>query len=103
MHLAGHSHVHLVTAVTPMMAGRYWEVETSALADFPHQLRLIEVWDEDKGYIGIRSVAIDYQTENDPVAADGRRRGIADYVAGWETDGSGTPADRNVELYVLKP
>lgn len=104
MHLAGHTHIHRVTSVAPPMgAGEYWEVETSALADYPHQLRVIEIWDLDNGFLSIRSVVLDYQTENDPIAEDGRKRAITDFTSGWANDASGSAAERNVELYVPKP
>ncbi len=105
MHLAGHTHVHRATVVDPMVTGlsRYWEVETSALADYPNQLRVIEIWDLDNGFLSIRSTVLDYQTENDDVAEDGRKRAYCDYTSGWTNDASGTPEERNVELYVPKP
>lgn len=102
MHLAGHTHHHKVTKVEIPMATPYWEVETAALADFPNQLRVIEIWDLDNGYLSIRMIGLDYQTENDPIAADGRARGIVDLTSGWTPDGTGELTDRNVELYVKK-
>jgi hypothetical protein len=63
---------------------------------------LIEIRDLDNGYLGIRAIGFDYQTENDPIAEDGRRRAITDFTSGWCGDGSGTLGDRNVELYVKK-
>jgi 3',5'-cyclic AMP phosphodiesterase CpdA len=105
MHLAGHTHVHRVTVVDPPAptSAPYWEVETSALADFPNQLRVIEVRDLDNGFLGIRSVVFDYQSENDPIAEDGRKRAITDFTSGWASEASGTASERNVELYVAKP
>jgi hypothetical protein len=103
MHLAGHTHHHRAVAVEPIIGAPYWEVETSALADFPHQMRLIELWNLDNGFLGIRMVAFDYQTEGDPIAEDGRMRGIMDFTSGWEGDGRGTLQDRNIELYVPLP
>lgn len=101
MHLAGHTHHHRVERLVPMNAPyTYWEVETAALADFPHQMRVIEIWDLDNGFMSIRNVAFDYQTENDPVAEEGRTLGIVDYTSGWQGDGRGEANDRNVELYV---
>ncbi len=57
---------------------------------FPHQMRMIEVWDEDNGYLTIRGTALDYQVEGDPVAADGRSRSVVDFTSGWISDGSGS-------------
>jgi len=103
MHLAGHTHHHKLQRIDPSVGYSYWEVETSALADFPHQMRLVEVWDQDNGYFTLRLVAFDYQTENDPIAAEGRKRGIIDYASAWQGDGRGRAEDRNVELWVPVP
>lgn len=103
VHLAGHSHVHRVLAAKPPGGNAYWELQTASLADFPHQMRVVEVWDQDDGYVSIRGVALDYSTGSDPVAADGRSRGVADFTSGWGKDGRGALGDRNVELWVKKP
>ena len=103
MHLAGHTHHHKVAPVSPSGGGHYWEMETAALADYPNQMRVVEVWDLDNGNYGIKGIALDYSVENDEVAADGRKRGVADYTSGWQKDGSGTVDDRNVELVIPKP
>ncbi len=103
MHLAGHTHVHRVTRIEPAGGNPYWELETSALVDYPHQVRLIEILDQDNGHLVIRAVAVDYSTEGDPIAADGRRRGIVDYTSGWSRDGIGDPTHQNIELWLPKP
>jgi 3',5'-cyclic AMP phosphodiesterase CpdA len=103
MHLAGHTHLHRVTKTAPVGGHAYWELETSALADFPHQMRMIEIWDEDDGYLTIRGTALDYQVDGDPVAADGRKRSVVDYTSGWVGDGTGAVGDRNVALWIKKP
>jgi hypothetical protein len=103
MHLAGHTHHHHVVPIKPMTASHsYWEMETAALADFPHQMRLIEIWDLDNGFYGVESIVFDYSVENDPIAADGRKRGIADYTSGWQKDGAGNLDERNVMLLIPK-
>ncbi|WP_437774663.1 metallophosphoesterase [Sorangium sp. So ce1097] len=103
LHLAGHTHVHRVTRVTPSGGHAYWELETSALSDYPHQVRVIEIWDEDNGSLAIRGVALDYAVDDDPVAAEGRRRAIVDVTSGFGKDGSGDPSWRNVELSIERP
>jgi len=103
MHLAGHTHHHKVTKIDVPTVASYWEVESAALADWPNQLRVIEIWDADNGFYTIRMVGLDYQTENDPIAEDGRQRAIMDYTTGWIGTGEGELTDRNVELYVPKP
>jgi len=103
MHLGGHTHEHYAEALTPTEGTPYWEVETAALADFPHQMRFIEIIDQDNGFISIRATAFDYSTEGDPVAADGRARGIVDFTSGYLLEGRGLLEDRNVELWIAKP
>ncbi len=108
MHLAGHTHRHHVGSIQPTSGNPYWEMETSALVDYPNQMRVIEVWDLDNGNYGIKAIAVDYSVENDPLGAEGRRRAITDYTSGWVGDGSGMfseagmTSDRNVELLVPK-
>ncbi len=101
--LVGHLHLHRVQYVTPTSGHAFWEVMTGSLADYPHQMRLIEVWDDDNGWIRMRAIVTDYQTTNDPVAADGLALSIADETSGWSLDGNGTTTDRNIELYIEKP
>jgi hypothetical protein len=103
MHITGHSHIHRAHRREPPAGGRYWELITSALSDYPHQMRLIEVWDQDNGFVSVRSIALDFSTEGDAVAADGRARAIADLTSGWVDDASGAADDRNVELWIPKP
>jgi 3',5'-cyclic AMP phosphodiesterase CpdA len=102
MHLAGHTHRHSVVVVKPTSGNPYWEVETAALADFPNQMRFIEIWDLDNGNWGIKAIALDYQVENDPIATEGRKLGIADYTSGWQKSGLSSIEDRNVNLLVPK-
>ncbi len=101
--LVGHVHTHRVRYVTPTSGHSFWEVMTGSLADYPHQFRLIEIWDDDNGWVRMRAIVTDYQTENDEVAATGRELGIADLTSGWAHDGYGTETDRNIELYIPKP
>jgi hypothetical protein len=104
MHLAGHTHRHHTIPVHPTTAPHaYWDLETSALADYPFQMRLIEIWDLDNGFIGIKAIVFDYSAEGDPVATEGRRRAILDYTSGWATSGTGDVTDRNIELIMPKP
>jgi len=77
---------------------------TSAIADYPHEFRVVEIFDQDDGYLMLRGTVTDYSIENDPVAAEGLRRGIIDYTTGYAPDiGPGLPGDRNVELWIKKP
>lgn len=102
--MVGHSHRHQVKWATPSTGHAYWEVMTSALADFPHQLRIVEIWDQDNGWIMLRATNVDFSVMGDPVALEGRTLGTLDFVAGWSgDDGQGLPEDRNVELWIEKP
>lgn len=103
--MVGHSHEHRVRAVKPAGAGHaWWEVMTSAIADYPHQFRVVEIYDQDNGWLMLRSHVVDISVQGDPVAAEGRRRGVVDQISGWlPGDGRGKPEDRNVELWIKKP
>ena len=99
--LDGHSHVNRVE----LLAGDRptWMIYTAAVADYPHQSRILEIWDEDNGFLRIRTMTIDFSTEGDPIAAEGRRLGTLDYVSGWGiSDSRGEVEDRNVDLYIPK-
>jgi len=99
--VVGHAHDHRVQRIGAAPAG-FWEVQTDAIADYPHQLRVIEIWDEDDGWLSIRSVVVDYGAD-DGVAATARELGILDYTVGWSCCGPGAPQDRNVILWQKKP
>ncbi len=104
MHLAAHSHVMHADPRLPIGGHAYWEVASPALADFPHELRLLEIWDQDNGSLTIRTVAFDFVADDDPIADEGRSLGVIDFTSFWEGDGRGlAPSDRNVELWIAKP
>lgn len=102
-HLCGHSHEHRATYVQPMGTRGYWEIITAAIADWPHQMRIVELHDQDNGWLTITGIALDFSTEGDPLAAEGRELGILDFTSNWVVDGSGTPQDRNVRLWIAAP
>jgi 3',5'-cyclic AMP phosphodiesterase CpdA len=110
-HFAGHTHQHQINFIASTAGGDagtsnagYWEVQTSAIADYPHQFRVIEIWDEDNGMMSIRTIAGDWSTEGDPVAAQGKTLGMIDFDAAWVTGPkAGTLNDRNVALWAKKP
>ena len=103
--MVAHSHENSVKMITPAGAGghAWWEVMTAAIADFPHQFRIVEIFDMDNGWVMMRSSPVDISVANDPVAAAGRKRGVVDAVTGYASDGTGTADDRNVELWIKKP
>ena len=61
--------------------------------------------DEDNGWLTVRATPIDFDVVGDPVAEEGRRRGIVDVTSGWLPNDQrrGAPGDRNVELWIKKP
>lgn len=100
---AGHAHVHHVSPQQPSGGHGFWELMTGALADWPHQARVVEIWDEGAGSVMLRATCVDYATDGDPLAAEGRSYGVADFVSGWASDGRGSADDRNVELWIAAP
>lgn len=101
--MVGHSHRNRVQAVKTSATHSYWEVMTAAIADWPHEFRTVEIYDQDNGWVMLRSVAVDFSTDGDPVAAEGKRRGTADYTSAWLPVDDITPKDKNVELWIKKP
>ena len=102
--MVGHSHSNRVKWIAPTSGHAYWELMTSALADFPHQIRIVEIFDQDNGWLMLRTTNVDFSVMGDPVALEGRTLGTLDYVAGWSSsDGPGTAQDRNVEIWIEKP
>jgi len=103
MHLAGHSHVHSAEFVAPMDGHGYWEVITSALLDYPNQMRVIEIHDQNNGEYRIQMVSLDYQIEDDPLGEAGRALTVLDWTTGWVEPANSEATDRNVSLYVATP
>lgn len=99
-HLCGHSHVNRVVAIEPVGGNPYWEIITPAIADYPHQMRILEIRDEDNGFLSITSVALDVALEGDDLGAEGRLYGVTDMTSGWQPSGEGLPEDRNVRVWV---
>ncbi|HSO40514.1 MAG TPA: hypothetical protein VLT33_48640 [Labilithrix sp.] len=102
--MVGHSHQHRVRALTPPGGHAWFEVMTAAIADFPHEFRVVEIFDQDNGWLMMRATAVDISVEGDNVAKEGRRKGTVDLTSGWQPDdGRGKVEDRNVELWIKKP
>lgn len=102
MHLVGHAHAHRIDVIQPSDPNvRYWEVQTAALADYPHQMRLIEIYEHAAAY-RIRTVAVDFTADSTLLEA-GRKLGLLDYTSGYGSAGYGAVIDRNVDLWVPKP
>jgi hypothetical protein len=98
--VVGHSHQHRLRHIEPTNGHGWWEVMASALGDFPSQGRIVEIWDQDNGWMMLRSTTLDYSTQDDPVAAEGRTLAVVDFVAGWADPGNVTEADINIEVWI---
>ncbi len=101
--ITGHTHRNIVSWVGPDPTQGFWEVQTSSLVEFPNQMRIIEINDEDNGYLSAQLVGLEFSTDGDAVSEKGRKLAILDYVSAWGTDGTGQLSDRNVKLYIKKP
>lgn len=101
--LVGHSHYNRVRAIQPETGRPFWEVITSAIADYPHQFRLVEIFDQDNGWVMLRATCVNFSVEGDPVALEGKRRGIVDFTSGWLPAKEADAPDKNVEIWIQKP
>ena len=102
--LVGHAHTLDVRPIDVGGGRFYWQVMTPAVADFPHELRIIELWDGDNDYFMMRATAVDVDTEGDALAEAGRVFGIIDYTTGWSAVAPLPGAEMtNVELWIRKP
>ncbi|MDQ5894980.1 MAG: Metallophosphoesterase [Actinomycetota bacterium] len=121
--VAGHSHVNDVTPFTAEGGGSgFWSIRTSALADWPKQNRLIEIFDNRDGNLSIFGTVIDHAAGvdapadgtaaanmgQDDLASLSRVVGHNDNQTGAEACGSfkcgeGEAIDRNVELLIKDP
>jgi len=101
--MVGHSHRHRVNAIKPAVGHPYWEVMTSAIADYPHQFRVVEIFDQDNGWIMLRGTAVDFSVEGDAIALEGKKRGVVDFTSGWLPKEEAGASDKNVEIWIKKP
>ena len=121
--VAGHSHVNKVTPYkNPAGDGGFWSIRTAALADWPKQNRLLQIFDDRDGNLSLFGTLIDQASPvptpaagtaassmtNDQLASISRELGYNDNQTGGtkcspNPCGEGTPDDRNVELLVKDP
>lgn len=121
--VAGHSHVNDVTPfAAPDGGSGFWSIRTSALADWPKQNRLVQVFDNRDGNLSIFGTVIDHAAgvnapadgtpassmSTDDLASLSRVVGYNEHQTGAEACGSnkcgeGKPEDRNVELVIKDP
>ena len=119
-YVAGHTHENKVLACGSEegcpAGGNWWEVNTSATADWPEQSRLIEVMDNDDGTLSIFGTLLNTAAPlpvpgsgtaassfgNDEMAAISRALTMNDPQLGDGT-AEGAAQDQNVELLVDDP
>jgi len=102
--IVAHSHQHRVNRIVPTVGHAWWEVMTSAIADFPHEFRILEIFDQDNGWVMLRATCVDVATDADPVVQRGLLLGTVDLTSGWNPgDGRGAADARNVEVWAKKP
>ncbi len=110
--LNGHTHTNAVRSRRdPADPARgFWEVSTSAIADWPCQTRLVELVDCG-GYLSIVCTMVDHDTPLAPRSLQtgddlaSLHRELAANVPFWgaELGRAGTATDRNVELRIPSP
>ncbi len=102
--IIGHTHDNRVRAVPGADADHpgYWEIMTSAIADYPGQARAIEIVDNGNDTLSIFGTLIDNDAD-DCSERRYRRLMIMEYVSGWWKEVSHDPNDLNVELVIPTP
>ncbi|MDQ3031656.1 MAG: metallophosphoesterase [Myxococcota bacterium] len=102
--LVGHTHDNRVRAIPGPDAEHpgYWEIMTSAIADYPAQARTIELVDNADGTLSIFATVLDYDTDD---CFERRFRALMqmEWVSAWVDDVSRDPEDGNVELIRAVP
>ena len=100
--MVGHGHVNRAQHLGPADGG-FWEIMTAAVADYPHQARLLEIWAHDNSWLMLRATSVDVDVQDNALAQEGLELGVMDHVAGWSIDGLGEATARNVELWIPRP
>ena len=111
----GHTHHNLVVP-RPDPQGRtggFWEITTSAIADWPCQARLLELLDNRDGTLSLVSTMLDHDGLVQPdlgaprtgawLAGLHRELSGNEPWRGFVSGRAGTPADRNVDLRLPAP
>jgi 3',5'-cyclic AMP phosphodiesterase CpdA len=98
--IAGDTHHNRVTP-RPTAAGGYWQITTSALADFPQQARALRVRETAGGGAVLETWMLD--TAPDPLADTARALAFLDAQGGRPDHNAGGRLDRNVRLYRAPP
>ena len=98
--IAGDTHHNKVTP-RRTAAGGYWQITTSALADFPQQARMLRVREATGGGAVLETWMLD--TAPDPLADTARALAYLDAQGGRPDHDAGGRLDRNVRLYRAAP
>lgn len=102
--IVGHDHDNRIRAVHGPDAAHpgYWEIMTSALADWPSQARTIEIVDNADGTLSIFATLIDYDTDD---CFERRFRALTqiEWASAWADERSHDASDHNVELIRTVP
>lgn len=97
--VVGHSHDNRIRAVRGPDVDRpgYWEIMTSAIADYPGQARVIEIVSNGDGTLSIYGTLVDFDEDS---CAERRYRQllVMEYTSGWADRVSTAAGDMNVEL-----
>ncbi len=97
--LVGHNHENRIRTVAGPSADApgYYEIMTSAIADWPSQTRALELVTLPDGTLSIFTTMIDFDATT-CLEDRFRRWSLIDVNSKWSHDGSGRLEDRNVEL-----
>jgi hypothetical protein len=98
--LSGDTHRNRIVAERTA-AGGYWQITTSALADFPQQARMLRVRETPGGGAVLETWMVD--TAPDPLADTARALAYLDAQGGRPDHDAGRRVDRNVRLYRAAP
>jgi 3',5'-cyclic AMP phosphodiesterase CpdA len=90
--IAGNSHKNLIK-----QRGRYWQISTSSLADFPQQARMFRLRETARG-VALETWMVDH--DGGGLAGISRELAYLDAQGGRPQHFAGGPADRNTRLYV---
>lgn len=97
------SYAQSVRPIRPVAGHAFWEILNAAVADFPHQVRIFELWDGDNGFLMLRATCVDIAVDDDALARDGLQRALTDQTSTWRPEPDDTTGLRNVELWIRKP
>lgn len=103
--VVGHTHANRIEWVAGGAGGArgFWEIMTSAIADWPQQVRVFEIYEESPTVIRLRVTAVDLDFTSGSTATAatrGRKLCAMDWATGWGGGFTGALDDRNVDVFV---